>query len=381
MECKTCKISNEEQSLFICDGCLVPQCRKCANLTATETKVLVLKERTMKFYCEDCLKSNTITLLQWIIKDKSEIIENKNKIIELLEKDVKNYKHKEEEIKKKLESSQEQSKIQQVTEESFSNIVKKPSKTASNNLPCLVLKPKTKQNCNETNKDLQLKIKPSKISVGINMVKNSRNGSVILKCDSLNSTRRMKTEIEQNLGQNYLVEETKLRKPSLIIANINTNLSEHEVQEAIKNQNEYLTATDNVEVKTLKKTKKGDSLYAVVECNGSAFSKINTAKKINIGFNRCPIYENLQLLRCHKCCGYNHKIADCKKTNFICPKCSGPHALKECVSSQVNCINCTIYNERHKTTFEVDHDASSSNCSVYKKNLGILKERIDYTVI
>lgn len=89
MECNACKASSDEQSLFVCDGCKTLLCKACANFTASEVKVMQLKERIMKFYCNNCLQSNTIKLLHSIINDKTTIIECKNKIIEVLEENIK----------------------------------------------------------------------------------------------------------------------------------------------------------------------------------------------------------------------------------------------------------------------------------------------------
>lgn len=108
MECNNCKTNGDEQPVFACDGCKVFLCKACANLTASETKVMQLKERTMQFHCKDCLNSNTINLLLSALNDKNIIIESKNKIIELLEKDMESGKQKEKDLKNKLAGMQVQ---------------------------------------------------------------------------------------------------------------------------------------------------------------------------------------------------------------------------------------------------------------------------------
>ena len=102
MECSICQIFGEELPVFACDGHKVLLCKTCSNFTASETKVMHLKERTMKFDCKDCLSSSTVKLLLWTVNDKDMLMHSKNKITELLEKHVETYKLTESDLKNKV---------------------------------------------------------------------------------------------------------------------------------------------------------------------------------------------------------------------------------------------------------------------------------------
>lgn len=365
MECDVCK--NTKDTLFSCDGCRKYLCKICGKLTSSEIKCLQLKERVMLFHCDLCRKFESLKLLNTIIDDKETIIQSKNKIIELLEKELANLKIKNE-------------NINPVNARNYALAASKEVVKQKVNIPCLIIKPNKHQECLKTKKEIELKIKPSKISVGINLIKNGRDGSILIKCSTERATQKMKEEATKLLGSNYTINETKLRKPSVKIINLRDDITEEEILESIANQNEEFgfSTEDEMDVKIIKKNRNGNSVSAVINCNGSTYNKFMAARKINIGFEKCPVFENIYLVRCFKCFGFNHKIGECKQVETTCSKCSENHSYKDCHSRIKKCINCIHYNEKYKTKFDVNHEVFSYDCDVYKKNIDILRERTNY---
>lgn len=121
------------------------------------------------------------------------------------------------------------------------------------------------------------------------------------------------------------------------------------MRECIVSQNHFLGVNDTIEVKLFRKSKNGDSNWAVIECNGSAFRKILSMKRLNIVYNRCSVYENTYIPRCLKCNGYNHKNEDCFR-GISCVKCAADHLSDECKSSEVKCANSIGSKNRLKPT-------------------------------
>ncbi|KAL3290474.1 hypothetical protein HHI36_023815 [Cryptolaemus montrouzieri] len=91
----------------------------------------------------------------------------------------------------------------------------------------------------------------------------------------------MKREIQNSLGAKYNTDETKLKKPPVIIANLSLGKTEEDLTLALKNQNDDIQNGGDAIVRILKKDKSGKSNYAVVECNG-LFLRLAQLKKVNI---------------------------------------------------------------------------------------------------
>lgn len=209
------------------------------------------------------------------------------------------------------------------------------------------------------------------------MVKELKNGAVILKCDSDVANQKMKDEAQSVLGENYLISETKLLSPSVTISNISKELSEDEITEAVRSQNYFLADEDQFKLKTVKNSKSGGSLFAVLQCNGSCYQKLMAVGKINIGFNKCPVYENFNVIRCYKCWRFNHFASDCKEA-VVCSRCAGSHSSRNCTEDSRKCTNCLYVNSRFGRGFDAQHEATHKDCPVYKQKLNIFKQKINF---
>lgn len=338
--CGNCKKKAENDFLlFKCDGCASHWCKACGDLSSSEVKVLQFKgPRILKFFCVNCLDFGTAKLLRNIITSKSDTITAKERIIELLEREL----AEKQEIIEQWRGKADQETKQQ---ESYAVITAKGNHSCKEkeNIPCIIVEPKSKQSSAKTRTELQDKIKPNKISVGVNMVKELKNGSILLKCGSKKATEKMRNEAEQTLGESYEISETRMLNPSITISNISKEMDEQEIIEAVRSQNESIDEGDHFRLKVLKTTRSNKSLYAVVECNGSAYQKLMSLKKINVGFNRCPVYESINLIRCYKCSRFNHLARVCSVDNEICSRCAGFHSSKDCTESEKSAqIACSI---------------------------------------
>lgn len=373
--CKGCQESGNDLPLYKCDGCTSYWCKACGQLSASEIKVLVIKgARTMKFFCTDCSNFNTVRILGNTIQDKNAIILSKDRIIELLEKEL-------EDKRRQLQECQNVAINEpKLGGRTYADAVVSGSDEARENVPCLLIKPKTQQTSSKTKGELQTKINPGKISAGVNMVKELKNGTVILKCNSSGATQRMKSEARAALGDRYTISETRLLAPSIQISNISKGMIEAELVDAVRSQNEFLNGDDELKLKTLKNTRDGKSRYAVLQCNRSCFRKIMAAGKINVGFNKCPVYENFNLIRCYKCCRFNHIARDCVSEEPVCSKCTGPHSSVGCAEPSRKCANCTYFNSKFGCKFDTQHDATDRSCSVYLQKLKVFRQRINYSV-
>lgn len=100
-------------------------------------------------------------------------------------------------------------------------------------------------------------------------------------------------------------------------------------------------------------------------------------KYLLIGWGSCIVEEYVNVNRCFKCCGYNHKSTVCKNKQ-ACIKCGDEHKMKDCKSEINKCVNCSIVNNKWKLKLDTNHQANSNLCSVYKKKLEAERKRIKY---
>lgn len=369
IKCK--KEAGSDLPVFRCDGCTSCWCKLCGDLSSSEIKVLQLKNaRTLRFFCVDCLGFNTARMLRNTIQDKDDIISSKEKIINLLER----------ELAEKRRQLKDYNGDGGGEVKTFATVTKQSYKVAEN-LPCILIKPKVQQGSSRTRMDVKSRIKPSKVSAGVNVFKELKNGSVLLKCNSAKATESMKNEAQAALGQDYTVTETKLLSPSVTVSNISKGLEEAEILEAVRSQNDFLTEQDEFSIQTLKEAKNGRSQYVILRCNGSCFRKMMGARKINVGFDRCPVYENFNLRRCFKCYRFGHLKRECDARGDVCHRCAGFHLSGECHDNSMKCTNCLYHNSTFDSDFDVKHDATDVNCPVYKQKLDFFRKRINYEIL
>ncbi|KAL3288757.1 hypothetical protein HHI36_003192 [Cryptolaemus montrouzieri] len=134
----------------------------------------------------------------------------------------------------------------------------------------IICKPKSGQDNSRTKNDFEEKFNLKKITAEISDVKNRANGCFMIKCDSVNSNERMKEELVAQSGRSYEISETKLRNPCILVSNIATNINLDDIIKYIKSQNCFLDADDVLDLKLVKRAKKGNADYAIIECNDSA---------------------------------------------------------------------------------------------------------------
>ncbi|XP_050298069.1 uncharacterized protein LOC126737284 [Anthonomus grandis grandis] len=330
-----------------------------------ETSILELKEhRILRFYCEKCLQFETHTLLQNSIEDKIKIIESKDEIITLL--------------KQKLTES-ESSRIP-ITTSSYSQIAQteiKKSPKININLPGIIIKPKQKQTAEKTEKDIKEAIAPKDLRIAVKNTKKIKDSSILIQCCNKEHVDILKKEAESKL-KNYEVQVTKLRLPRFKIIGCTTNLSEKEIENSIRKQNNFITEQNKLKI-TYNKKARNDKGKSIVfgECDPILFSKLIYEKKIFFGWQRYPVYEDLSIQRCFKCQQFYHKIENCPN-EAVCEFCSNKHDVSECPKLQKKCVNCISANMKYKSNYNTVHEANNPECPSYQYQLNLLRTKIDY---
>lgn len=368
MLCELCKDTKTKET-FNCDGCKKPVCKQCGNLSSSEIKVLELQRgRVMKFHCPKCRNFETFTLFQEVLVSKNSIIESKDEIIKLLKEQL-------EELNNKCNLANTQ-----VQDKSYAYIARKQNISNPNttiNIPNLIVKPKNGQSTKEIQTNIKDKLSPSDLNIGINNIRATKNGSVVIKCPSKRDIDELKQAAETIFKNDYDLITTKMRKPRVKIAGyIGKNKTEGEILNCIRKQNSWIEDSEELIISYIKqKRNKEATIFA--ECSASLFHKFMNIKKVCIEWQRYPVYEDLSITKCFNCQGFYHKNVTCKNKK-VCEYCSDDHDISECQKIVIKCNNCTQANIKYKTDYSVSHKTSDPECPSYKYQISVLKQKIDY---
>ncbi|KAK5643855.1 hypothetical protein RI129_007700 [Pyrocoelia pectoralis] len=222
-------------------------------------------------------------------------------------------------------------------------------------------------------------IYPAKLE--ITGLKNISNGGIAIECKSKECLEKVVRETESKLGSDYEVKVPKNRAPKLKIVGITEQLTNSQIEQKIRSQNKEIIldqALINV-VYVSKEHKNHRNYFCLVEVDGKTYEMALRTEKLNIGWDRCRVYDAVNVRRCYKCSGYGHKSQECRNT-LACPRCAEAHELKECKTEQkdVKCINCKWAVENLKINLDIGHEAWSKDCRVFKRKLEAERSKIDF---
>lgn len=361
--CLRCEIEfkRSEKSVVKCIICEEKYHGKCVKLTDEEIALLINND-FINFTCKTCSKMGVLTE----IKELKNIIQDLIKVVNEQKESIDNNSELINKIGNKLEIN--------------SGNTQTYSETLNKNREILLIKPKNDQNNEITRKDLKVNIDPSKLAIGVENVKNIKNGGVIINCSDANSKGIMKNKVVEVMGDKYKVEEGQLKKPKIMIVGAEEDFLEMENEEVLKaiiEQNNKNWDGKVSVVKKYSKRNKKNSTNIVIEVEPDIHVNILKTGKINIGWKKCVTYEYFDITRCFNCAGYNHKANKCTN-NTACFKCGENHKTDKCRSDIIKCINCTVITQKYKVNLNADHYAYDLNCPCYKKCIERESNKIKY---
>lgn len=243
--------------------------------------------------------------------------------------------------------------------------------------PVVVVKPKDQtKSVSDTLGELKKTVKPSEMPIG--RVRGAAKGGVIVECDTLESTVKVRSKISERLGPEFIVTAPGKRIPKIYIFGMSDELSVGDIESQVRAQNRDVFSDDSIaKVVTSFKVGRSSSFGAKLQLDPASFRKAIMAGRLNVGWDSCVIREAFDLVRCFKCNGFNHMASSCTATRS-CSKCSGDHFLSDCISDVAQCVNCLSANKSLKVNLNPNHAASSVDCPVYKRKIEMEKRVTDY---
>lgn len=241
--------------------------------------------------------------------------------------------------------------------------------------PAVLIKPKDKsQTSSVTKSAIKQKFSPNKI--GATQVRNAAHGSIIVECKDKQSQELLKSSAIAELGDKYEIKLPHQWNPRFKVINISDKFSEQTIIDNIKKQNNFVSVDAKFKIVKEFVSKTTPLFYSyVIETDPKNYEVILKNEKINIGWDRCKVFEHIFINRCFKCLGFNHKSNECTKMK-ACLKCAGNHELKECNSEVEICVNCKYAVENLKLTLNVNHCANSKDCVVLQRRIDSARKRI-----
>lgn len=246
--------------------------------------------------------------------------------------------------------------------------------------PVIVIKPKQGTEAGSTREELKKKVNPKNLNVS--RVIQGKDGAVMVVLKDEGSSKQLKESVKKAMGDKFDVSVRESIKPTIKIVGMNEEYEEEELQETLVSQNDVFQGLKHFKLrKFLSNPRREYAQYsAIVELDAATFFKVMELEKLNVGWDRCRVFDGVDVLRCFKCCGFNHKGADCKVESEICPICSENHRVKECKATQEKCINCEKCRVEQKLDIAVDHAAWSVDCPVYLRFKKRREKQVDFTL-
>lgn len=397
--CGKCNVKFNKKSYCVgCSICSKWYCLICARKTKKE--ISDFKKLKVAWICFNCEKPTNVLLnirpqnenvpaeidlkeenflLKKLIKN---LIETNKNLIEKMEmvtnsqiiETVKELEDKMDILLNKLDGIHEKNKN---NISSYSDVLRidKIKTDPKENIPVLILKPKKLQTNKETKHDLQKEINPIELNVSVNKIHDIKEGGIVIKSNSIENIEKLRKISEEKLNGKYKVQISKLRSPKLVIVGCENPYKGNELLNDLITLN-YLDKEDRLEIKYIRKSKYLDKYIIYTEVSGRTFQKL-VNKDIYLGWDKCKIREDLNILYCFKCCEYGHKAKECLKKK-ICKFCAKEHSYWTCKEQTPKCVNCLISNTKFKTNYKYNHEANNVECSIHLLKVTKTKEKINY---
>lgn len=250
--------------------------------------------------------------------------------------------------------------------------------TRTNTSKIVVINPKSPMNEVNTRSLLSTNLNPT--DYGLRGVRSSKNGGVVVECATSADRNKLIDNAAALLGEQFSVSKPKNKCPRIRITGMTTQHTKEHLVVKLKEQNATtLPDTATLKVVHMYAVKDKARFGAILELDFATFKRLIDAGKVFVGWDSCPVYEDLDIRRCFKCWGFNHIAAKCLSTEIRCPKCSGNHQSNDCTSTVEKCAVCTDASSSLHLNIDTNHAATSLTCPTYIHRVEAARRAANYT--
>lgn len=182
----------------------------------------------------------------------------------------------------------------------------------------LIIKPKIQQESESTKKTLKGVIDIKNMEMGINKLKKGNKESVILGCDSGEEMEKMKSVVQEKMGDIFEVVESKRLKYKIKIINVGEEelrLDDEDLMGAICRQNRFNIRREDFLLQIEKRLVGGEGLKKekrtttsnerkgalIIEVDEITHGEMLGKENINLGWRKCRVFSHFNVRRCFKC--------------------------------------------------------------------------------
>lgn len=129
------------------------------------------------------------------------------------------------------------------------------------------------------------------------------------------------------------------------------------------------------------KNSKTNLLTVILETPAEIYQSVKeNNNRLFVGYQKCRVYDYVNIKPCHNCGRFGHKDSKCKN-NIVCLKCAGKHKTSECQVNNLKCTNCDFRNTKYNTKLKTDHIATDSHkCEILQNKIKKYIDGTDYNI-
>lgn len=258
-----------------------------------------------------------------------------------------------------------------------SKTVPKSYRDVVKNQDVVIIKPKNPQDSATTFEVLQQNINPEDEEIGIQRVKEIKDGGILISCKNREDVNKLHIVSKEKLNvENYIIRKSELKKPKIKIIGLNNEISEENLKCCILKQNS-ISDINTWKMLVCKKLKK--KYMSIVEVDPASFEEIMKLEKLNVKWDVCRAFEHFNVRRCYGCGGFNHTHPNCKE-KVVCLNCGKKDHNEDQCANEASCVNCLRANEKLKLNLNTKHFRYDNCCQVLQKHIDSLKGTTQYTI-
>lgn len=330
--------------------------------------------------------------IDWLVRTVKEMRDEmackkeiKMLIKEIIREEIGNIKLEFEELKQQLQGGSK--RAAEGVQKSYCEAAKEKKKES-----VIIVTPRMQQESEATKKVVKEKVDIKNLAVGVTKLRKGNKGTVILGCESGEEMDKLKTTVQEKLGEDFKITEPKKIQPKIKVLNVGEEemkLDERDIVNTIIVQNKLKVERDGFYIRILKKIdnegrnrpgrrgKEEGSL--ILEVDELTHETMLQREKLNIGWRKCVALNYISVKRCYKCWGYYHIAKNCTRQD-TCHKCAGNHKESECTATEKRCVNCMHKIKAYNLKISDEHDALSRECPSFIRALDEIKKKVGWKI-